>query len=524
VVRAAGGRLDGLIDPNVGTNEGGGFAVGSDGQELGYERLGAKRLTLVDVIAQSFGFIAPVFSAAFLIPLIAGAGAAGRGAGAATPFAVILAAIGVFALGWIVAQYAKRVHAAGSLYDYVRMGLGQSVGAVAGWVYYGGTTMLTSAVAVLIGGYVHDILQQEYNLQPLPGWLWSALFVAAVFTVLYLGVQISTRAQLTLALVSAAALLVFFISVIVQTNTNSVRAFNPGSASDGLPGVLFGVIYGVLIFVGFETAANLAEETAEPKREIPRAVLLSVAIVAAYYVVAAYAQVAGFNFDIKTFTSAEVFGTGPILVLGSGSADAGPFGYGSTVIRQFLEVVILLDIMAVGLGTATASTRGVFALARDRRIPSPLATVTSRGTPIGSLVFVEAMSLLMVGLAYWTRSLFQLPDTPAALHYFSLFVWLSTFGGFALLVVYALMALGAFRGLADHANRAGVWVAGLLGLAISLGGVWGGIYRVPAPANLVWVYCLAWLLLGVLVTLVVKGREPATHVLADLSSGPSTEI
>ena len=41
----------------------------ADSQQAGYERLGEKRLTLVDVIAQSIGFIGPVFSAAFLIPL-----------------------------------------------------------------------------------------------------------------------------------------------------------------------------------------------------------------------------------------------------------------------------------------------------------------------------------------------------------------------------------------------------------------------------------------------------------------------
>ncbi|HEX6399789.1 MAG TPA: hypothetical protein VF108_04880, partial [Actinomycetota bacterium] len=91
--------------------------------DTGYERLGARRLKLIDVIAQSVGLIGPVFSAAFLIPLIAGTGFSGEGAGVATPFAVILAAIGTLALGWIVAQYAKRVHAAGSLYDYVTMGL-----------------------------------------------------------------------------------------------------------------------------------------------------------------------------------------------------------------------------------------------------------------------------------------------------------------------------------------------------------------------------------------------------------------
>ena len=94
-----------------------------------YERLGARRLKLVDVIAQSVGLIGPVFSAAFLIPLIAGFGFSGEGAGVATPFAVIVASIGVLALGWIVAQYAKRVHAAGSLYDYVTMGLGSRAGA-----------------------------------------------------------------------------------------------------------------------------------------------------------------------------------------------------------------------------------------------------------------------------------------------------------------------------------------------------------------------------------------------------------
>ena len=95
----------------------------SDGS--GYERLGRRRLKLIDVVAQSVGLIGPVFSAAFLIPLIAGFGFSGKGAGVATPFAVILATIGVLALGWIVAQYAKRVHAAGSLYDYVTMGLGR---------------------------------------------------------------------------------------------------------------------------------------------------------------------------------------------------------------------------------------------------------------------------------------------------------------------------------------------------------------------------------------------------------------
>jgi amino acid transporter len=491
--------------------------VGSEEREFGYERLGAKKLSLIDVIAQSVGFMGPVFSAAFLIPLIAGLGAAGKGAGIATPFAVLLAAIGVFALGWIVATYARRLHAAGSLYDYVSQGLGDKVGAVAGWLYYGGTTVLASAIAVLIGGLIHDILLGEYNLEPLPGWAWSLIYVVAVFLVMYLGVQISTRVQLTLALVSAAVVLAFFIYVIAKVGgDNSLKAFNPGEAADGWSGIFYGIMYGVLIFVGFETAANLAEETAEPKRSIPRAVLLTVVIVTVFYVIASYAQVAGFGFDLKNILGPAA--AAPLFALGSPTSQG---GYGSTLILRILEVVVVLDIAAVGLGAAVASTRGIFALARDRRIPAPLASVSaSRGTPVGAIVFVSLWSLAMVVLGQ-NSTVFALPQQP---EYFSLFAWLSTFGAFALVVVYAALSLGAFREGQHIGNPAGLYVAAVLGIAISGLAIFGAIWKVPAPTNLTVAYALGWLVLGVVVTLAVKGREPASHVLADLSSGPPARV
>jgi amino acid transporter len=492
--------------------------VGAEEREFGYERLGAKRLSLIDVIAQSVGFMGPVFSAAFLIPLIAGFSASGKGAGVASPFAVLLAAVGTFALGWIVAQYAKRVHAAGSLYDYVSMGLGGRVGSATGWLYYGGTTVLASAIAVLVGWFVHDVLFLGVfdTSSPLPMWAWSAIYVAAVFAIMYLGVQISTRVQLALALVSAAVLLVFFLKVIIDLGgANSVKAFNPGEAGDGWSGILFGVLYGVLIFVGFETAANLAEETAEPKRSIPRAVLLTVVIVSVFYLIASYAQVAGFGFNPKLILNPDI-AAAPVFALGSSDF------FGSNLILKVLEIVVLLDIMAVGLGAAVASTRGIFALARDRRIPGALATVSERrGTPLGSIVFVEAFSLLMVLFAEVWDGLFAVPNTP---HYFAMFAWLSTFGGFALMIVYGLLALGAFRGLADHPNRVGVVLCGILGAAIAVGAIFGGIYKQPNPYNLVWVYTAVWLVLGILVTVFVQGREPASQVLTDLSSGASTDV
>src|SRR6266705_1246216 len=67
--------------------------------EPAYERLGAKVLSLPDVIAQSVGFMGPVFASAFVIPLVVGViSASGKGGGVASPLSVLIAAVGVFGL------------------------------------------------------------------------------------------------------------------------------------------------------------------------------------------------------------------------------------------------------------------------------------------------------------------------------------------------------------------------------------------------------------------------------------------
>jgi amino acid transporter len=483
-----------------------------DQQELGYERLGEAKLTLADVVAQSVGFVGPVFSSAFVIPLIVGViSATGKGAGGAAPLAVLLAAVGVFALGWIVATYARRIHAAGSLYDYVTMGLGGNIGGAAGWLYYAGTTVLTSGLIVLMGGYVHDTLDAEFQHPVMPGWLWGVVISVVVFLVLYLGVQLSTRVQLSLALVSVAVVLVFFVYVIVKLGGDNdfAKAFAPGSSPTGWSGVFFGVLYGVLIFVGFETAANLAEETAEPKRQIPRAVLLSVVVVSIFYLIASYVEVAGFGFDLKVIASAAA---APLFALASPSS-AG--GFGSTTLVRIMELVVLLDMTAVAVGAAVASTRGTFAIARDRRLPPVLATVSARfGTPAGAIIFLTAVNLLFIAAGEWWTGLFALPATP---HYFAIFSWASTFGAFALVVVYALMAIGSLRGVGGAVTPS-LAVAAIVGLVLSGGAIYGSIYKVPSPTKLAPYYAIALFVIGLVITFAVKGREPASRALADLRS------
>ena len=478
-----------------------------------YERLGGKKLSLIDVLAQSVGFIGPVFSAAFIIPLIIGVNAAAKGAGTSAALAVLLAAVGMFAIGWIVAQYAKRIHAAGSLYDYVSNGLGKTMGAAAGWLYYGGTIILTTGLGVLIGGYVHDNLLPVWEIDlDLPIWIWDTIFAVLLFGVLFFGVKISTRVQLTLALISIAVVLIFFITVIADLGSaNDVaKAFDPTPSPDGFTGILFGVLYGVLIFVGFETAANLAEETADPKRSIPRAVLGAVVIVSIFYLIAAYVEVAGFGFDLSVITSPEVAGA-PLFALGAPGSPAG-----SEFWLKILLLVVFLDMLAVYVGAAVASTRGVFAMSRDRRLPGMFASVSKRyGTPVGAIVFLMVIQAILIVVAEANDTLLALPELP---HYFSIFAWCATFGAFALIVVYLLMSLGAISGLKDDPKKVELWCSVILGILVTGAAIFGSFYKVPSPTLIAPWAAVIWGVLGLLYMLAVKGRVPASDALADLRS------
>ncbi len=468
---------------------------------------GRRRLTLVDAIAQSVGFIGPVFSIAFLVPLLVGTiSASGKGAGVAAPLSVLLAAIGVFALAYVIAQYAKRIHAAGSLYDYVTDGLGEKLGGAAGYLYYVGIMVLGAGLLVLIGGFIYDTILAEFNKTPLPRTAWMLVVFVVLAVILWFGVSLSTRAQLVLAMVSITVVFIFFLHVIISVGSaNDVgKAFNPSSSPDGFTGVLLGMLYGVLLFTGFETAANLGEETAHPKRDIPRAILIAVAAIAGYYIIGAYAQVAGFHFNLDEIGKAA---SAPLFVLAAPS-EAG--GYGGVAIGRLLELVVLLDMLAVLIGCSVAASRGFFALGRDERLPKALGRVSRRGTPLTATIVVAVFYLVTIAVTKLFPSFLAQTGLP---HYFAIFAWGSTFGGFALACIYLLMAVGALVGLRDHPRYPLVVLAAVVGILTTAGAIYGAIYQVKAPTIWAPEAALVIFVIGLVLAFVMPGK-PGTGTRA----------
>src|SRR5262249_32422525 len=149
--------------------------------------------------------------------------------------------------------------------------------------------------------------------------------------------------------------------------------------------------------------------------------------------------------------------------------------------------------------------------AAARAVPS-----RRNGAPLGAAAFVvaAAVATLLVN-QFWT-GLFALPGTP---HYFALFAWGSTFGGFALVVVYLLMSVGSLRSFATSSRRGSLIVSAVLGILITAAAIFGSFYKVTSPT--IWApwLALALLAVGFGSTVGLAARRSASSQLAGLGEG-----
>jgi len=475
--------------------------------------LGRKRVTMTGVLAQSVGFMGPVFSVAAVPPLNDGLSATGRGAGAATPIAIVIAGVGIFGAGWVIAQYAKRVHLCGSLYEYVCDAFGPRVGLVAGWLYYGAMLVLGAATFLVLGGLTQSFLLTAFSVN-VPWWPLSLAFIVAVMAIVVVGVQVSVRAQLALVLISSAVVLGFSFYIIAKGghggHSNSAKPFNPFSIA-GLD-LLYGVLYGINMFIGFESAANLAEETDDPKRHVPRAVLWSLTIVGAYFVVTAYAQDVAFGLDGAAWKN-SVF---PLQVLASGKE------FGSAGFGDFMSVLIILDIAAVAIGVGVAATRGMLSMGRAGRLPSALASVHPRfGTPWGASLLVGGFSVASILLVRFDDGVFsRATGQPGVLQpqWAPMFGWMAGFAGAGLALMYLAVSVAGARGLWHEVNRVKLVVAASAGVLVAAGAVFGAVYKAVSPLNSVPWALLVWIAAGIAWAVVVIARLPATQVEVEVEA------
>ncbi len=342
---------------------------------------------LPEVLFQSITHMAPAVATALSI------GAATGFAGRLTPLAVVLAMVACLFTAHSIGQLAKHLPSAGGMYTYVARGLGPFFGWLMAWAFALAEPLIAPILLAAFGFFGATFLTTYLGIGEGFTYLWVVLAVLCgllLWWLIYGGIQLSTRAGVLLGAIEIGIFVVISVLLIANAGSrNTLSVFIPGD--EGIRPAFQGMIFALLAFIGFEAAAPLGEETREPRRTIPRAVIWSTIGVGAFYIFNYYAATVYFGPD----NMADFYGAN----------DGDPWGQMATeVLGPLGGILILFAIINSSLANAnsgaTAATRSIYSMGRGGLLPKFFAAVhPTHRTPVNAihLQVILAIVVAVVG-------------------------------------------------------------------------------------------------------------------------------
>ncbi len=398
-----------------------------------------REFTFRSTFSLAFAFISPIIGLYTIFALALGAAGPAFWLG----FSIVLA--GQLLVALVLAELASVWPLTGGLYKWTQKLAGPGVGWAAGWAYVWTLIVLVTAQCYAAAPFLTGLIGVE---EPSKGLLLllagAILLLATVVNVLgpralKAFVAVSITAELVGSIVIGTILLLFF-----REQPFSAIFDGPGGDGVALAPMLAAVALIGWSFIGFESAGDIAEEVEDPGRQVPKALVLSLVVVAGIVMYAALglilavpdlgAAIAG---DIADPISATV-----TAQLGSGLA------------KPLFALVVLAFVAGIAAVQAAVS-RVLFALARDRELPAAswLGELSGRDrlprNAIG-LSAVAAAVLLLIALS----------DNA-----YATFISMATVGFY---IAFAFPVFACLRARLTGRWEPGSWTIGRWGLAVNL--------------------------------------------------------
>ena len=338
---------------------------------------------LPGVLMQGIATIAPAFAILASFVFIVGF------AGIVTPWAYAFGGALLALQALSAAQLAKVFPSAGGWYTWIARSLHPRAGFFAGVFFSVWLPPVGALTLSLLGSTVLEpAIKEEYNVT-IPWWIWVVLGLALVIWWAYAGIVVSERLLLITGSIEIVLMVALAVTALVNPGPGgfSLAPLNPGNF--GLASNLFlGIVFSIFAFSGWESTGPLAEESRNPRRNIPIGLVGSVLILMAYFVFVTWGYLVGFgvdkvgeiSFDIPfpvTTVAERVWGGGWVLLL----------------------FALLNSAIAVSIACFNGGTRTWYAMGRSGVLPSALGRVTpSRQTPDNAIHLQVAVNVVAFAL------------------------------------------------------------------------------------------------------------------------------
>jgi len=444
-------------------------------------------LNFTGITAMAIALISPTMTAALIVPLMYSN--AGNGSWMAYLFGTVMLLFVALNLN----QFARRSSAAGSMYGYTVMGLGTTAGNISGWCLIWAYLFIGTAGMTGFTIFASTLLDMAgVHVGPLP------LFAVCATSIWYLGykdIRLSSNLMLLLEGVSVA-LILLLCAIVLFGQKSPVDMNQIGLQGASFSGIALGVVTAIFSLVGFECATAFGEEAIEPLRTIPRAVIVSLLLTGAFFILVSYTEVLGF------------------------------IGYKTTLDKIDAPLNLLSDMMKVGWLKAPISFGAMvsfYSLALSctnsgARILYPMGKLGVFHSAVGSShetnetphVAVTLMAVLILVASVLLTKVFKLEILDA-------FNDAGTFGAFGFLGAYFLISIAAPAYLSKrHELSPGALGLSIASVVLLLVPAVGSVYPVPSwPVNIFPYIFLGYLALGLGWFIVLRNNRDFINGIKD---------
>ncbi|PJI07495.1 MULTISPECIES: APC family permease [Clostridium] len=450
-------------------------------------------LSIIETIALSVAIIAPTAAMSINVSLMAGS------ASFSVPLIFLVSTVVVGLVSFSIIKFNHYFSSAGSLYTFAGKALGKRAGFITGWTLVLAYLTLAAGCSAEFGSFFSSLLKDFWGIQA----PWLPLALIASIGILILGIsdaKISTRIMLTMEGLSILLISILSIVILIKVgSTKGLSAIPFKTNGTNFSALASTSVFAFLSFIGFESASSLGEETKNPKKLIPLAIMSAVFVSGLFYIVVSYSQVIGFGVDakgLKALTASSL----PLTDL-SGK-------YISKIFGMFLLFSASLSCFSCSLGSVCAGARILFSMSRDGMLHKGLSNVHKKyDTPYVGIAAILIPAVLI------QIPLYKINGIDA-------FNYLATIGSLAIIVSYLFTSVGAivfFKHTKEIKNSSIIIPAvSILPLVYVL---YSNIYPVPEfPGNIFPYIVLGWIAIGfVLGKKVVKVPSVNTDTLTSVS-------
>ncbi|MGL6234174.1 MAG: APC family permease [Segniliparus sp.] len=294
------------------------------------------------------------------------------------------------------AEVSSKIPLAGSSYSYTYASLGEIAAYLVGWCLLLEYSVSTAAVASGWSGYLNQLLS-DLGLVNLPDWMSHApaagqgfgvnlpavVLVGLCALLLIKGTSESARTNAIMTAIKLTVLLFFAAIAFLGFHASNLHPFAP----HGVAGI--GTAAGMVFFsyIGMDAVSTAAEEVENPRKALPKALILALAIVTGIYLLVALAAIGA-----RRASQFDPNENAPLAVILHEVT-------GWTWTSALLSAAAVISIFSVTLVTLYGQTRVLHSMSSDGLVPKIFSNVNPRTrTPIGGTVIVAVFVAVLTGL------------------------------------------------------------------------------------------------------------------------------